>query len=333
MLERMRIIDQANAWSLGTHRNCQALLGKLCRFETSYGLPLLQPTALQHPPRHPSTGVMWAQQQYTLQTASTTHTQSGESILYGTARALRSAASQFYLWDRQIAYPERALRDPQSRKVYLAAGVSPTDTLGYGLMSTGMSKRMGDESKPPIALTLRQILWIMGWIEKEWVACVTTAHRTEVAAAAVVNLFEWLGWLRSQELFSLTWADLRITRPRDGPRLGLPVGVGVLELRLLPETKSNRTKVADVVMSYACASGLQPGLWIERLRQLWPTAPPHAFIICGHDGTPWTSQYFRQHHLYVWLRQMRADGDPFLQAFTNAPGHRIEDKYYSFGTY
>jgi hypothetical protein len=33
------------------------------------------------------------------------------------------------------------------------------------------------------------------------------------------------------------------------------------------------------------------------------------------------------------LRQQRAEGDPFLQAFTEAPGNRLEDKYYSFGTY
>jgi hypothetical protein len=30
---------------------------------------------------------------------------------------------------------------------------------------------------------------------------------------------------------------------------------------------------------------------------------------------------------------MRAEGDPFLQAFTHKRGHRIEVKYNSFGTY
>jgi hypothetical protein len=150
MLERMRIIDQANAWSQGTHRNYQALLGKLQCFQASYDLNLLQPTLLVHPPRHPSIGVMWAQQQYTLQAPSSAHSQSGESVLFGTARGLRSAASQYYLWDCQIAHPERTLRDPKTRKVYLADGVSPTDAMGYGLMATGMSKRMGDESKPPL---------------------------------------------------------------------------------------------------------------------------------------------------------------------------------------
>lgn len=97
MLERMRLIDQANAWSQGTYRNYQALLSKLQHFQSAYGLNILRPTSLLHPPRHPSIGVMWAQQQYTLQAPSSTHTQSGENVLFGTARALCSAASQYYL--------------------------------------------------------------------------------------------------------------------------------------------------------------------------------------------------------------------------------------------
>lgn len=276
---------------------------------------------------------MWAQQQYALQTPTTSHSQSADRIRFDTTRALRSAASQYYLWDSQIAHPERTLRDPKTRKVYLADGVSPTDAMGYTLMATGMAVRMGDESKPPIALTLHQILWIMERLESMWAVAVTQADRREIAAASVTNLLGWLGWLQSQELFSATWGDITITRPRDGPRLGLPSGVGVIEFRLLPETKTNRTKVADVVISYVCASGLAPGLWLDRHRRLWPNARTTDSIIRGREGTAWTSQYFRRRHLYVWLYQMQAEGDPFLQAFTHVRGNRIEDKYYSFGTY
>jgi hypothetical protein len=170
-------------------------------------------------------------------------------------------------------------------------------------------------------------------LESMWTVSATLAERRELAAAAVTNLLGWLGWLRSLELFSLTWGDVTVTRPAHGPRLGLPLGVGAIELRLLPETKSSRTKVADVVISYICASGLTPGLWLDRLRGLWPTALPHECLIKGMDGKQWSSQYFRCQHLYVWLRQMRTEGDPFLQAFTDGPGNRLEDKYYSFGTY
>jgi hypothetical protein len=333
MLERMRLVDQANAWSRGTHQNYQALLGQLSRFEQAYGLTLLESTPLAHPPRHPSIGVMWAQQHYLLRTPTEGHTQSEDRIRFGTARALRSAASQYYVWDSQLAHPERSIRDPRTHKVYLVDGVSPTDSMGYGLMATGMARRVGDHSKPPIALTLNQIKWIMKHLDRAWAAALSLEDRREVSAAAVTNLLGWLGWLRSTEMFSLQWTDLKLTRPEHGPRIGLPHGVGAVELRLLPETKSNRTKVADVVISYICASGLSPGLWLERLRQSWPTAEPLDYIIRGREGSRWTSTTFRRVHLYEWLRQMRSEGDPFLQAFTNEPGNRIADKYYSFGTY
>jgi hypothetical protein len=163
--------------------------------------------------------------------------------------------------------------------------------------------------------------------------CLSSAGRREIAAAAVTHLLAWLGWLRSNELFSLTWGDARITRPGDGPSRGLPFGIGAIELRLLKETKSNRTKVADVVIAYASASGLVLGLWLERLRFHTRDTGVEARLIRGSSGLPWTSRYFRTQHLYVWLHQLRNEGDVFLQAFTNSPGNRIEDKYYSMGSY
>jgi hypothetical protein len=51
---------------------------------------------------------------------------------------------------------------------------------------------------------------------------------------------------------------MKLTHPENGPVVGLAQDIGVIELRLLlPETESNRTKVADIVIAYyACASGL-----------------------------------------------------------------------------
>jgi hypothetical protein len=192
---------------------------------------------------------------------------------------------------------------------------------------------MGDQSKPPIALTLRQVFWIMKHLDTAWLGCGTLSNRREVAAATITHLLAWLGWLHSRELFFLQWGDLKMTHPTNGPSVGLPQGIGVLELHLLPETKSNRTKVADIVIAYACASGLIPGLWLDHLHHLWPDAGVDTPLIRGATGEPWTSYYFRTTHLYVWLHQMHAEGDPFLQAFTTVKGNRIKDKYYSMGTY
>ena len=35
-------------------------------------------------------------------------------------------------------------------------------------MAAGMAKQMGDNSKPPIALTLKQTLWIMDFLDARW---------------------------------------------------------------------------------------------------------------------------------------------------------------------
>ena len=77
-----------------------------------------------------------------------------------------------------------------------------------------------------------------------------------MAAAAVAHLVLWLGWLRSTETFSLNWDVVSVTPPKDGPCKGLPNGVGVMELHLLPETKSNRTRVGDFL---SLCIGARPG--------------------------------------------------------------------------
>jgi hypothetical protein len=151
---------------------------------------------------------------------------------------------------------------------------------------------MGDESRPPIALTLHQVLWVIERLEARWQLCHRQGGRREIAAAAVTHLLGWLGWLRSRELFSICWGDLLVTRPSRGLTIGLPPSIDAIELRLLPETKGSRTKVADVVISYVCASGLMPGIWVERLWCEWSPVTPTDRIIWGREGSAWDSQYY-----------------------------------------
>ena len=74
----------------------------------------------------------------------------------------------------------------------------------------------------------------------------TAYTRRYWAKAGLANLLLWLGWLRSGELFGLTGQDIEVTLPVDGPRKDLPAGMGCLLLRLQEETKSDRTRRADV---------------------------------------------------------------------------------------
>ena len=54
MLERIRLIDQANAWSPGSHAGYQGGLRRLWRFQSDFGVPILQATPLLSPPWSPS---------------------------------------------------------------------------------------------------------------------------------------------------------------------------------------------------------------------------------------------------------------------------------------
>jgi len=333
MLERMRMIDLACAWDPKTLTSYQAYLRRIKRFEQGYGVTALVATRLERPPVSPSIPLMWIQQQYALETPRNTHAVSGERITYGTARAVRSAASQYYTWDLQIAYPGRAMRDSQ-RRGYLTELCLPTDELGYTLMTTGMARRMGDSSTPSIALNINQIKKIADYLEGTWIGPLSIDRKRDITAAAVTHIGFFLSWLRSREFFSLDWEDVQVTPPDRHAEKGLPEGVGVIEMTLLEETKSNRTKVADMIIAYtALSSQLSLGVWIDRMKALWPDAEGDVAFIRGADGRRWTSKYFRHYYVYPWLYMLKQEGDPTLLPFTEEPGNRIPDKYYSMHMY
>jgi hypothetical protein len=123
--------------------------------------------------------------------------------------------------------------------------------------------------------------------------------------AALANLLAHLGWLCGSETFEGEEEDLVVTAPRDGVSRGLPPDVGAVECSMLPGTKSDPTLMADVVLAI-------PG-------KLFSTRT-----------TPvWTSRHFREKFAIPLLEQMRRKGEPTLRAFSDRPGHRLQDKIYS----
>ena len=62
MLERMRLIDMANGWAVGTHGTYQSLLRRVKEFEDVFSLTVLPPTQLASPPWVTVIPLMWSQQ-------------------------------------------------------------------------------------------------------------------------------------------------------------------------------------------------------------------------------------------------------------------------------
>jgi hypothetical protein len=165
------------------------------------------------------------------------------------------------------------------------------DLLGYAFMSLGMCRRLGNSSRPSTALLSRHIHAMNDHFNQLYREATTNRQRREICRAALVNLAAWLGWLRAGETFSSRWEDVTMTEPRDGAAW----------LRLLEQTKSDRTQTADVVPAYTSASGLSIGLWYQhRLRRACGGSPPpteHVFQL-EEGAIPTSTQSAQTPHLF-----------------------------------
>jgi hypothetical protein len=334
MLERARLIDTAHHWAASTHKQYQSKLRMVRKFEGAFGVSILRPTPLTKPPNSPDVPAMWLQQQYSLRPGGFRAGEQNESaVSWSTVRGLRSAISQFYSWDLTIAQPTTTMQDSMKRPV-MVNGCLPTDSLGYSYMSSGMSRRLGDNVRPSTALLARHIMWIDKHFEYLYRSATTQKRRRLLCRAALVNVAAWLGWLRAAEAFGLEWIDMEVTEPHLGPTVGLPANIGVARLRLQLQTKTERTRQADVILAYTSSSGLSFGKWYHRLgRALGGIPVGHESVFRHDDGTVWTSHYYRTVHLLPLLHLQQLEGDPFLAAFDGSPGNSLEAKFYSMNSY
>jgi hypothetical protein len=107
-------------------------------------------------------------------------------------------------------------------------------------------------------------------------------------------------------------------------------------LRLLAQTKSNRTATADVVIAFSTLSGFSLGKWLRRLSFVSTGShnPPGSSmpLFSDPDGNPWTSALFRTQFVYPCLYQLQAGGDAYLRAFMGE-GNTINDKFWALHMY
>ena len=326
MLERMRSIDSFNYLAATTAASYHSSLAELRRFEKWAGTPILLPSAVAHPSTSPCIPLQWAELQATLRTKS-----DGERVRRATTRRLRSAAHYWYTLDMATAYPRQAYREDDQRCT-IQRYCAPTDELLMTHFSSGIDRRMGRATKPSWALAHVHIKWIDDQLELLFVSPHNTeARRHDICIAGFYNIMAWLGWIRGSEVSQMEWDDVEATPPADGPIHGLPVGVGVILIRLLEETKSDPTRVADLVMAWKCISGLSLGKWWERLLLF----PRHITgrVLSSAVQQRWSSCYFRNAYAWPLLEQQRLQGEPTLQRFSGEEGNRIQDHVYSLNSW
>jgi hypothetical protein len=188
----MRLMDMAHNRAIGTHRAYQSKTRILRDFEESFGIPILQPTLLLHPPCSLSIPLMWAQERYSLYPARWKRSSNSPSstVAFGSIRGLRSAASQFYALDLVTSNPDRIMMDAKSRPV-VVQGCSPTNDLGYSHFTFGMKRRIGKHSQPSTALLERHVKWIDALVETQFRQAFNPKQRTIACRVAITNC--WAG--------------------------------------------------------------------------------------------------------------------------------------------
>jgi hypothetical protein len=171
MLERARIVDTSNHWAYGTLQTYNSKFNVIRDFEAAFLVSVLPHTPLSHPPCGPSIRLMWAQERYSLYPARWRRHASGlESFVkFATVRGLRSAASHHWLWDLLHTLPAQ-LTSGFRDKPLVVSGCSPTDELAYTIFTDGMKRRLGDHSRPSVALLDQHVTWMDNHFEAVFLA-------------------------------------------------------------------------------------------------------------------------------------------------------------------
>ena len=263
-LERMRLIDMANAWATGTHTQYQQKLAVIRQFEMDYSFSFLNGPPLTVPPTSPDIPLMWIHESYSLRSSS--RNKERGQVATAAIRHLRSAASQFLGWEMMVRHPTSTVLDQQHR--VLQQPCRATDCYSFSLFSKGLSSRLGTDSTPAVPLLFRHVRYMDLIFDPYYGQADTYEAQRQWALAGMANLLFWLGWLRSGEVFGLTWDNVKVVQPADGPIYDIPSILGMTLLRLLPQTKTNRSATADVVLAYTTASGLSLGRWCQCLAKL-----------------------------------------------------------------
>ncbi len=126
-------------------------------------------------------------------------------------------------------------------QVFGPEGVAPTDDLLVSLTLNGMSRRLGTELRPPLAVRAQHVRWNIDHRTRLLAdPALLPAMRHDLCLANLVELLfwlSWLSWLRAYEAFSLRWCDIEAISPALTASRGLPPNLGAFLLKLLESTK------------------------------------------------------------------------------------------------
>ena len=171
---------------------------------------------------------------------------------FETIRSLRSAFSNLYLASVDGAYCQRSVGRETSKLFFTE---SPTQSLFFERFATGCKRRMGQEVRQDLAMSLDVMHALMEELEKDWQAA-NARERRLIAMLGAYAVIAFCGTFRGHEVFLVDLDGLIFYAGTEDyviiPLLGRYKGEDHERFHLTP-----LASVTD--------SGLQVQLWVERL--------------------------------------------------------------------
>jgi hypothetical protein len=153
MLERIHMVDCAHSWAPKTLGGYQGGVCRFHRFCATSQLPLPHLRSLPQAPPHGHTVLLlWSMEHYTLQASSHVAHKFGG---YPGERSLRSALGALNSWTLTLGPAGSAYRS--QNHVFGPDGVSPMDNILVTMTLGGMSRRLGTDSRRPMAIQAEHV--------------------------------------------------------------------------------------------------------------------------------------------------------------------------------
>lgn len=187
MLERMRQIDVAHAWAPSTLSTISRDLHRLDRFTFRFGTSSARVPLPTSPPHGPSIRLAWFLEWYTTQPSK----KSGfDFISFAGARSVRSALSALTSWSYALLPSGHAIRTPTKALLRLdPPGVAASDNVQMYLVTEGMSRRLGTESRPPLAVRQEHVRFNLQYRASRFPLVLSPADQLQLALANLCELF------------------------------------------------------------------------------------------------------------------------------------------------
>ena len=179
-----------------------------------------------------------------------------ETLQFETVRKLRSAYSN--LWHASQATLTTSVMARDVRKTYVTT--CPTYSLWYERFMLGMHKRMGDEVRQDLAISLDVIHKMVEGLEEEYEVAKTADEKEKVADILVFVLAAFLAGLRGGEVTKLILGEVRNVFEEARYHHKCPHVVLPLRGRFKGETGETYHMIA---VSAETDSGLKIGKWVK----------------------------------------------------------------------